>query len=353
MIIKNALLQNGISDLKIENGKIIEIGKFSEKGDIDALGKRVIPGLIDVHIHGFSGVDFSDDDFYKIDEALVKSGTTSYLATLMTGSVEETEKLTKRGIPELKGNMLGYHLEGPYISEKKSGAQNKAYIKNPDIEEFYRFKNVRKITIAPELIGAIDFIKTTDISVSIGHTDCDYDTAILAIEAGANSLTHTFNAMPPILHRAPGPIGAAAEKGIYAEIICDGIHVEKAAFLAAYKMFGSEKLILISDAIRPAGSPDGKYDSGGLLVVMQDSIARLTDGTLAGGSGSLLCGVKKAVEFGVDFYEAVKMASETPAKSLGLKKGVIKEGYDADLVILDDDMTVLKTIVSGNVVYSL
>ena len=194
------------------------------------------------------------------------------------------------------------------------------------------------------------FIKEAGCVVSIGHTDCNYEQAITAINAGADCLTHTFNAMPPMLHRAPGPIGAAVEKGIYAELICDGRHVSKAAVVALYKMFGADRLILISDTIRPAGCPDGVYDSGGLEVFMKDGIAALKDGTLAGGSQPLLYGVKKAVEFGIDFYEAVKMATETPARSLGLNKGRIEPGFDADLLILESDMTVCKTVIGGRVI---
>lgn len=194
------------------------------------------------------------------------------------------------------------------------------------------------------------FIREAGCLISIGHTDCSYEQAIKAIDAGAACLTHTFNAMPAMLHRAPGPIGAAVEKGICAEVICDGRHVSKSAVLALYKMFGSDKLILISDTIRPAGCPDGKYNSGSLNVYMKDGVAILEDGTLAGGSQPLLYGVKKAVEFGIDFYEAVKMATETPAASLGLNKGKVDIGYDADLLILNDDLTVYKTIIGGKVV---
>ena len=352
MIISNVRLQNGIFDILIQDGKIAEIGKF-DRGDVDAKGHRLIPGLIDVHLHGFRGSDFADCEFYKIGDALLEEGTTSYVATLMTDSVENLEKVTKSDCPKGKANFLGFHLEGPYLSLKKSGAQNKEFIKNPDLEEYSHFQNVAMITVAPENDGALEFIKSISdkTAVCIGHTDCDYQTAISAIDSGANCLTHMFNVMPPMLHRDPGPIGAAVEKGIYAQLICDGNHVHKSVCLAAYRMFTSDRLILISDMIRPAGMPDGVYDSGGYDVYMRDGVARLSEGNLAGGSQSLIHIVKTAVSFGNDFYEAVKMASETPAKMLGVNKGVIREGYDADLVLLDDEMNVLMTLIGGEIVY--
>ena len=347
MIIKNALLQNGIFDIKIENGKIADIGSFEADGDIDAKGKRVIPGMIDTHIHGFGGVDTSDGDLETISRALALAGTTSFFPTTMTDSVENLIATTNQPLPESGATVIGYHLEGPYISPAKKGAQNEAYIKAPDLNEFKKFNNVANISLAPEVDGAEDFIKNCGCKVSIGHTACDCETAIKAIDAGADCLTHTFNAMPPLLHRDPGPIGAAAEKGIYTELICDGRHVAKAAVLALYKMMGSDRVILISDAIRPAGLPNGKYDSGGLAVIMNDGALTLEDGTLAGGSQPLLQCVKTAVSFGIDFYEAVKMASETPAKRFGLNKGKIEKSYDADIVIINDDFSVSDVIIGG------
>ncbi len=347
MIIKNAKLQNGIFDIKIDDGKITDIGNFNGSFDIDAEGKNVIPGLIDTHIHGYAGVDTSDGDLGTIARELALAGTTSFLPTTMTDSVENLVKTTNQPLPQNGANVIGYHLEGPYISTKKKGAQNEAYIKSPDSEEFKKFNNVSLISLAPELDGAINFIKSCECKVSIGHTACDCETAIKAIEAGADGLTHTFNAMPPLLHRDPGPIGAAAEKGIYTELICDGRHVSKAAVLALYKMMGSDKVIFISDAIRPAGLPNGRYDSGGLTVIMNDGALTLEDGTLAGGSQPLLQCVKTAVSFGIDFYEAVKMASETPAKRFNLNKGKIEKGYDADIAIINDDFTVSAVIING------
>ncbi len=347
MLIKNALLQNGIFDIKIKDDKIIEIGKFNLKADIDAQGKKVIPGLIDIHIHGFMGIDTADMKLNELSCHLAKQGTTSFLPTTMTDSIENLEKITSQSICVDGANILGFHLEGPYISKSRKGAQNEKYIKAPDCDEFIHFKNVALVTIAPEINGALDFIKSCGCTVSLGHTDCDYETAKKAFDIGATSLTHTFNAMPPLLHRNPGPIGAAIEMNSFAEIICDSRHVSMPCVLALYKIFGDEKLILISDAIRPAGLPDGRYSSGGLEVFMKSKKLTLSDGTLAGGSVPLLECVKTAVSFGIDFYSAVKMASETPAKMLKINKGKIQPGYDADLLILNDDLSVNKTIING------
>lgn len=351
MIIKNAKLKNGLFDIAIENGKITEIGSISGANSINADSKKVIPGLIDIHIHGFKGIDVSDGRLEEISRSLALCGTTAWLPTTMANSIDNLEKITSFTLPKYGAEVIGFHLEGPYISKKRKGAQNEAFIKNPKIEEFKRLKNVRKITVAPELFGMTEFIKQVknDCIVSIGHTDCDYETALNAIEAGASCLTHTFNAMPPFLHRSPGPVGAAFEKEIYAEVICDGRHIGKSAVLALYKLFSSDRMILISDAVRPAAMPDGIYDSGGIPVNMKDGIAYLKNGSLAGGSSALLECVKTAVGFGIDFYEAVKMASQTPAKLLGLNKGKIEIGYDADLIILNDDFSVSKTIIGGKI----
>jgi N-acetylglucosamine-6-phosphate deacetylase len=245
--------------------------------------------------------------------------------------------------------ILGFHFEGPYISKKYKGAQNEAHIKNPSIEDFKMFKNVKLITIAPELEGSMEFIKevSKDCIVSIGHSDCDYDTAIEAIDNGANCLTHTYNAMPPLHHRNPGPIGAAVEKQIYVQVICDGFHVLRPIVLSTYKTFGPERMTIISDSIRPAGLPDGEYESGGLKVILKDNIAKLTDGTVAGSSSTLWFCVKKATEFGIPFEDAVRMATATPAEMLGINKGKIEVGYDADFLILSDDTEIDNVIIAG------
>ncbi|MBQ7791995.1 MAG: amidohydrolase family protein, partial [Clostridia bacterium] len=183
--------------------------------------------------------------------------------------------------------------------------------------------------------------------VSMGHTDTTYDIAMEAIKNGANCLTHSFNAMPPLHHRNPGLLGAGMETGIYAQIICDGLHIHKAVILAMYKIFGTDRLVLISDSMRATGVADGEYEFGGQPIIVKDSVARTLDGAIAGSTSTLWTCVNKAVEFGIPFDDAVKMASETPAKMIGVNKGQIAEGYDADFVVLDDQRQILATYIAG------
>ncbi len=364
MIIKNATVKGELVNIVVKEGKISEVcasgvmplGCENDSEILDACGKKVIPGLIDVHTHGICGYDTMDANFKALAESYAARGTTAWLPTTMTMSTESLVNVCDSSA-EYSGKgatLLGVHLEGPYIALSKKGAQNEAYIKKPSAEEFSKFKNVKMITLAPEVEGAMSFIRNvaenTDCIVSLGHTDCTCKIALEAIEAGANCLTHTFNAMPPLHHREPGPIGAAAEKNIYAQLICDGIHVSKQVVLAAYRIFGPERLVLISDSLCCACLPDGRYESGGLPVKLEGGCAKLLDGTIAGSSVSLLDCVKKAVEFGIPFDDAVAMASSTPAEMLKITKGKIKAGYDADLLVIDDNFN-LETIVIGGTVY--
>ena len=353
MIIGNAFLGGKNKSIVIENGKISAVTeKQFDNYDIDVSGKKVIPGLIDIHTHGMLGLDTMDADFEPLCKAYARYGTTSFLPTTMTMGYDDLSRVTTARTDYFGANILGFHFEGPYISPKCKGAQDENNIRTPNTAEFRRFKNVKMITVAPEVENALEFIKdvTGETIVSIGHTDCDYETAIKAIGNGAECITHTFNAMPPLLHRAPGPIGAGAEKHIFAQIICDGLHVHRSAFLAAYRMFGADRLCLISDSIRPAKLKDGEYESGGLPVVLHNNQIRLKNGgNLAGSCACLLDCVKKAIEFGIPEDEAVKMATETPADLLKIKKGRIKEGFDADILILNNDFEIENVIIGGSI----
>ena len=351
MIINNANIFGEIKNIVIEDGKIISITDESIGDGFDAKGKRVIPGLIDLHTHGCIGYDTMDGNFEPMCRYYAEKGTTSFLPTTMTMDTDSLLSVCNAKTDFGGANILGFHFEGPYVSVKYKGAQNEKYIKKPNIEEFRKFKNIKMITVAPEAEGCLEFIEeiSKECVVSIGHTDCDYETAIKAIEKGASSLTHTFNAMAPLHHRNSGPIGAGVEKGIYAQIICDGFHISKPVILAAYKMFGPDRLTLISDSIRPAGLPDGEYESGGLAVRVENKSIRLLDGVIAGSYACLWNCVKKAVEFGISFEDAVKMATETPARCIDVNKGKISVGYDADLLIVNDDMDIETVIINGEI----
>ena len=351
MIIKNALINGKIQNIIIEGNKIAKLTEGEIGADIDAKGNKVIPGLIDVHTHGCIGIDTMDADFEPMCRFYAENGTTSWLPTTMTMGYDDISKVCNSKTDFPGAQILGFHLEGPYISEKYKGAQNPAHIKKPCLEEFKTFKNVKMISLAPETEGAMEFIReaSKDCIVSIGHTDCDYETALEAIENGANCLTHTYNAMPPFKHREPGPIGAGFEKQIYAQAIGDGFHIRKPLLLATYKLFGPEKMTLISDSIRPAGLPDGEYESGGLKVILKDNIAKLVDGTIAGSSSTLWRCVKTVTEMGIPFDDAVRMASTTPAEMLGISKGKIEPEYDADLLILDENNEIKTVIIGGEI----
>jgi N-acetylglucosamine-6-phosphate deacetylase len=239
-------------------------------------------------------------------------------------------------------------MEGPYINEKRKGAQNGRFIRNPDLDEFRRLPGMRVVTIAPELEGSMEFIRECGALVCIGHTDADYDTCIKAIEAAANCLTHTFNAMPGIHHREPGPIPSALEKNIYVQAITDGLHLHPAVVMMLYKMFGPDRMVIISDSMRATGLGDGMYEFGGQDIEVKDGVARTMDGAIAGSTSTLWRCVKQAASFGVPFADAVKMATRTPADMIGApEKGRIEAGADADLILLDQNCEIAKVMIAG------
>lgn len=351
-IIKNASLFGKICNIECENGLISSINQEKGLNGFDAEGRTVIPGLIEVHAHGCIGMDTLDGNFEPMCDFLAKHGTTTWLPTTMTVDAETLIEVTHKKTDFPGCHIPGFHLEGPYISPKYKGAQNEAFIKAPTYEEFSKFHNVKMITVAPEQPGSMDFIRritSEGVVASIGHSDANYNVSIEAIEAGANCLTHTFNRMLPLHHRDPGPIAAGSEKAIWAQLITDGIHVHKSMILASLKMFGRDRLTLISDAIRPAGLPEGTVsESGGIPVVVRNGAVYLegTD-TLAGSGATLWDCVKYCVSIGIDFEDAVTMATRTPAKLLGLNKGEIREGFDADLLLIDDNMKINEVFISG------
>jgi len=333
---------------------------------IDLQGATVIPGLIDVHNHGNSGEDFSDGDYEglkKMAAFLASVGVTSFAPASMTLPYDVLEKAFAAGRkladeqPEGCARLMGVHMEGPYFSEKKKGAQNGKFLKNPDYEGFKALYEgcgglVRIVDVAPELPGAAEFVEKASklCTVSVAHTDSDYEHAQTAFSRGATHLTHMFNAMTPIAHRAPGVIPAAAENpNVRAELICDGFHVLPPVVRLAFALFGAERMILISDALRCCGMPEGQYELGGQDIILKDGIAKLLDGTVAGSATNLYDGMRNAILFGIPEADAVRAATYNPACSLGVQNqvGSIATGKLADFIVCRGDYTGRRVFLGG------
>ncbi len=351
-LLKNALLDKDTVTILVRDGKIAQITLDEIQVDlpvIDCGGKRIVPGLFDIHSHGCLGHDTMDGTAESMDAMcryLFSQGITSWLPTTMTMSYEQIRQVTG-SIPkavEDAASVVGYHLEGPFLSSKYAGAQDPVWLKLPDSDFLASVSHAAMVTVAPELEGAMDMIKQTNAVVALGHSEADYDTAMNAFGVGAKCLTHTFNAMKPIHHRAPGMIGAALDAGGYVQLICDGIHIHPAVVRMLYRMFGAERMVLISDSMSATGLPDGQYELGGQDVFVKGGEARLADGTLAGSTVNLAQCVVRAMNFGIPPVDAYRMASETPAKLMGVKKGEIAVGYDAEFLLLDDAWQITRVI---------
>lgn len=350
---------------------------FSEKSidqiEIDAQGSLLIPGLIDVHFHGCAGSDFCDatpEALHTIAAEELMYGVTTICPASMT--LPEDELLTifenaaafaKAPKKEPLARLKGIHLEGPFISPAKKGAQNEDFIKKPETAMFQQLQEasgnlIKLITIAPEVDGALDFIESHSslVHISLGHTSSNYETAMRAFERGASHMTHLYNAMPGLTHREPGPIGAAIDsENVMVEVICDGIHIHPAIIRATFKLFGDERVILVSDSMRAAGMKDGSYTLGGQEVTVEGRFARLKDGTIAGSVTNLMECMRTAVSMGIPLESAVKGATINPARSIGIDEqyGSIEEGKFADCLLLDPESLAIKTIIlGGNIVFT-
>ncbi len=348
-------------DLYTKNGLVVSEAQGADGEVIDAEGLYVVPGFVDVHTHGSVGHDFCDGDKQGLAEIAAfqyRSGITSFCPTSMTLSEERLQKIfaavAEGTLAEGQARIAGIHMEGPFIAPSKKGAQNGEFIFAPDVEMFRRLKKssgdkIAIVTIAPETPGAMEFIKELagEVTISLGHTATDYDTAMEAFANGANHVTHTCNAMPPLSHREPGLIGAAADsEDVYAEVICDGIHIHGSMIRRIVDMFGEDRVVLISDSMEATGMPDGEYELGGQKVFKTDRTAVLADGVLAGSASNLFDCFKKVLSFGIPAEAALKMATINPAKSIGMaeKIGTLKEGAYADILLLDKDFNLVKVL---------
>ncbi|WP_223593096.1 N-acetylglucosamine-6-phosphate deacetylase [Neobacillus bataviensis] len=375
---EDRIIVNGY--IKIKDKKIFELGSIEElikeenynvieiPADFSA-----VPGFIDVHIHGVAGADTMDATKEALDimvAALPKEGTTSFLATTMTQEGKQIENAlinAGRYINEQKSQgmaeVLGIHLEGPFVNAKRAGAQPIQHIVDPNLALFKEWQNlsnntIKLVTLAPEQPGGLEmvrYLKDNEIVASIGHSDATYEQVGEAIEAGMNHVTHLFNQMRGLHHREPGVVGAAFLRDeLKAEIIVDGVHVRPEMVKLAYKEKQSEGLILITDSMRAKCLKNGMYDLGGQEVTVKDGKAVLADGTLAGSILKLGHAVKNILTYTeCSLEEAIEMASVNPAKQLNIfdRKGSIAAGKDADIVILDDKMEVVMTFCRGTLAY--
>lgn len=340
----------------VENGRFAHVLEDIPGPAEDLDGALVIPGLVDIHVHGCAGADFSDGDYaglVRMARHLTRRGVTSFAPASMTLPYDALDKafhaaarLRREGLAD-GARLMGIQMEGPFLSREKRGSQNPAYLRLPDWDRFLRLYDaaeglLRIVDVAPELPGAVEFTRRASekCRVSVAHTAAGYDQAAAVFDAGATHLTHLFNAMSGIHHRHPGPIGAASEReNVTAELICDGIHVHPSAVRMAFRLFPG-RICLISDALRCCGMADGSYSLGGQEILLSGGVARLTGGTIAGSAADLYQCMRRAVSFGIPREQAVWAATALPARVIGRESetGAIADGRAADFVICGGEL---------------
>lgn len=337
---------------------------------IDGKHNFLAPGFIDTHNHGNSGYDFMDSTEEAIDNIAdfhLQNGVTSFLGTIITSSYEDMKKAIQNIVDyknkEMKSHIIGIHLEGPFFSMEKKGAQPSEYIKGPNLNEIKELEELsngmlKVVSIAPELEGAssvITYLKSKNIVSAMAHSNATFEQAKKGVYEGITIATHLYNGMRSFSHREPGIIGVSlTDDRVYCEIIYDRIHLHDGSVDIALRTKGVEKIILVSDAMRAAGLIDGEYELGGQKVFVKKGGARLESGTLAGSTLNLRDAVYNMIyKKNVPIHEAVRMASLNPAKAIGVddKKGSIEVGKDADLILFDREINILASMVGGNIIW--
>lgn len=339
---------------------------------LDYTGYQIAPGLVDTHIHGFAGADVMDNSaegLARMSEGLPATGVTSFLPTTLTDSFENylqvCQTLGEFIGQEQGAKIQGIYLEGPYFTEKYKGAQNAKYMRNPDWSEFSQWQaaargHIRKIALAPEREGVADFVRQArahGVYVALGHSDATFDEALNAVEAGASVWVHAYNGMRGMTHRELGMVGAMYSlDGTYAELICDGHHVDPKACAVLMKQKGPQQIAMITDCMRAGGLSDGNYRLGEFPVRVENGTARLLEGgNLAGSILKLKDGLKNVVDWGLASPEvAIRMATLNPARSVGIEDrcGQIKPGLPADFLVLDADLNLQVTYINGALAFS-
>lgn len=368
----NSLIENDFTDILIRDKTIVKIEKDieSEAEVINANGRITAPGFIDVHIQGAGGADILDgsvESLEKMSRTLAALGTTAYLGTTVVKPQEDNKhlKVAREYVDKDMGGavLLGFHLEGPFINVKKKGGLDPASIYDSSaekLEEIFQATGhkLKMMTIAPELPGNLDIIKTlvrNNVIASFAHSDATYEEAKKGFEAGINHVTHLFNAMPPINHRVPGPLAAIFEDDeITAQVISDGHHLHPAIVNMIYNIIGAERSICITDGMHGMGLPEGNYLYNGREYESKGGAAKYLDGTLIGSTTSLGNIALKYMEYtGCSLEDAINTVSKNPAALLGIsdRKGTIETGKDADIVLFDGDNSIYTTIINGKIVY--
>ncbi len=373
MLLKNAAIYDENFDVVKKNITVsgTKITAIDDTADgecvLDLAGYTVLPGFIDMHIHGCAGHDTGEatpEALEAMSQCLVKRGVTSFCPTSMTLSAEELQTIFRNvaACRETVGGAYihGVNMEGPYIAMSKKGAQNGAFVRNPDAAEFMRLYDdcggiVKVVDIAPECDGAREFVEQVQpiCPVSIAHTAAGYDEACAAFAWGVRHVTHLYNAQSGLTHRAPGVVGAVFDKtreyGVRAELICDGFHIHPAALRIAFAQLGEDNSVIISDSMCAAGHVDGEYDLGGQTVYVKNGKALLADGTIAASTSNVYDEVKNVIRFGIPAKQAVKSATINPARAIRADKetGSIAVGKFADLLVVDDDFNIVMVIVKG------